>query len=143
MCFVILCISKQAKIRAGVQVRERSDTMTAGKMEQTTTTTTTLCCCNICTGFKHTTQKSLILSLVTADSELQTNINSSIDVNHDEFNLDQEALKRHQDEMEEAAKSPPLSVKQLVLRRGLAILVMLLILGAGILVNKITLKLLI
>lgn len=32
MCFVILCICKQAKIRAGVQVKESKETMTAGKM---------------------------------------------------------------------------------------------------------------
>lgn len=32
MCFVILCICKQAKIRAGVQVKESKEIMTAGKM---------------------------------------------------------------------------------------------------------------
>lgn len=31
MCFVILCICKQAKIRAGVQVKESKESMTAGK----------------------------------------------------------------------------------------------------------------
>lgn len=63
-------------------------------------------------------------------------------MDHEEFNSDQEVLKRDQDEMEEAAKSPPLSDKQLLLRRGLATLVMVLILGAGILINKIVVKLL-
>lgn len=80
--------------------------------------------------------------LTTAGSELQANINSSGDMNSEEFNSDQEALKRHQDEMEEAAKSPPPTVKQLFLRRGLATLGMMLILGAGILINKIAVKLL-
>lgn len=32
MCFVILCICKQAKTRAGVQVKQNKEIMTAGKM---------------------------------------------------------------------------------------------------------------
>lgn len=101
-----------------------------------------LSCPNICTACKHATQKSLPFFLATAGSELGANINSQNNVNHEELNSDQEALKHYQDEMEEVAKSPPLSVKQLWLRRGLATLVMVLILGAGILINKIVVKLL-
>lgn len=63
-------------------------------------------------------------------------------MNHEELNSDQEVLERYQDEMVEAAESPPLSVTRLLLRRGLAALVMVFILGAGILINKIVVKLL-
>lgn len=140
MCFVILYIFKQAKIRAGVQVEERRDITAAGRMEQTTTTTiTTTACSCFC---KHTTQKSVPFFLATGGRELQANIISLNNMDHEEFNSDQEVLERDQDEVEEAAKSPPLSVKQLLLRRGLATLVMVLILGAGILINKMVVKLL-
>lgn len=37
-CACFFCIFKQAIVRAGVQVKERRDNMTAGKMKQTTTT---------------------------------------------------------------------------------------------------------
>lgn len=83
-----------------------------------------------------------ITAAATGGSELQANIISLNNMDHEEFNSDREGLKRDQDEMEEAAKSPPLSDKQLLLRRGLATLVMVLILGAGILINKIVVKLL-
>lgn len=80
-------------------------------------------------------------SLATAGDELQANFSSN-NMNHEEFNSDQEALKRNQDEMVEAAESTPLSVTQLLLRRGLAALVMMFILGAGVLINKTVVKML-
>lgn len=101
-----------------------------------------LFCLNICTAFLRTTHKWLPSSLATAGSELQANIISSNNMNHEELNSDQEVLEQYQDEMAEAAESPPLSVTQLLLRRGLAALVMVFILGAGILINKIVVKLL-
>lgn len=47
------------------------------------------------------------------------------------------------DETADAAEPRPLLVRQLVLRRGLTVLFMVLILGAGILMNKMLLKMLI
>lgn len=79
-------------------------------------------------------------SFAAAGSESQVSIAASSSMDHEEFNSDLKALSRCRDETPEAAESPPLSVRQLVLRRGLIMLFMMSVLGAGIVINKIVLK---
>lgn len=80
--------------------------------------------------------------LITALSESQVDIVSSNNLSHEEWKSDLQVLGPGRDETADAAEPRPLLVRQLVLRRGLTVLFMVLVLGAGILINKMLLKML-
>uniref|UniRef100_A0A671Y2U8 Multidrug and toxin extrusion protein n=1 Tax=Sparus aurata TaxID=8175 RepID=A0A671Y2U8_SPAAU len=75
-------------------------------------------------------------------SEAQVHIISSNILSSEGWNSDLQMLQTGRDETADAAGPRPLSVRQLLLRRGLTALLMVLILAAGILSSKMLLRLL-
>lgn len=82
-----------------------------------------------------TFQLTLSPSMFTELSESQVSTVASCSLKHEESDL--QVLDMDQADTAKCARPRPLSVRQLVLRRGLTLLVMVLILAAGILIYKV------
>lgn len=122
-CFImrvqtaVLTVYEQARERAGILVR-----------------TFWLLCIPHLPRMQCTFQLTQSPSLFAGLSESQVSTVASCSRKHEQSDL--QALDMDHADTAERTRPPPLSVRQLVLRRGLTVLVMVLILAAGILVYK-------
>ncbi|XP_070774900.1 multidrug and toxin extrusion protein 1-like [Enoplosus armatus] len=93
-------------------------------------------------GVQVTEKKEVLAMEKKGRRESRANIISSNVLSYEDWNSDLQVLGPGRDETADAAVPRPLLVRQLVLRRGLTVLFMVLILAAGILTSKMLLKLL-